>query len=310
MLLIHAAGNETESAEFARGIIERVSRDFPVIAVNLSEVDELSKASPTLKDSLPPNAVMVCETNTNRLDLDPDLFLLIRKKGTDVFKPSGLETAPFADAIVESENGRLSPGFEDFSFAFNHWTFKREATAIIMAGGDSQRMGRDKSLLEIDGEPMISRIARQLKPSFKNLLISAAKATAFDSLGIDVVPDEAPGAGPLMALVSALSKSETDLNFVMPCDIPDPPQHLIARLLRESRDADIVVPMTEAGELEPLFAVYRKSVLPSAREALNRGARRVISFYEKHKVKRLALDRESVLLNLNTMDDYLARVKR
>ena len=310
LLMIHTAGNEAAGAEFASGIIKRMSKDFPVIAVNLSEVDELGKASPTLNDLHMHDAVMVCETNKTRLDLDPDLFLLIRVKGKDMEGNSSANAALHADAVMEAQDNKFSPGPEDFSFSFGHWTFKREATAIIMAGGDSRRMGRDKALLEIEGETMISRIARQLKPSFKRLLISAANANAFDFLGINVVPDEAPGAGPLMALVSALEKSETDINFVMPCDIPDPPQHLIARLLREARDADIVVPVTEAGELEPLFAVYHKSVLPSAREALNQGARRVISFYPKHKVKRLALDDESVLLNLNTMDDYLARVKR
>ena len=310
LLIIHAAGNEAASAEFASGIIKRESKDFPVISVSPREVDELSQSHKAPKGLLLRESAMVCVTKTARPDLDPDLFLLVKEKGADVEGPFSDDPALRADADVAHVDKKFSPGAEEFSFAFDHWTFQREATAIIMAGGDSRRMGQDKALLEIEGETMISRIVRQLEPSFKKLLISAANQNAFNFPGINVVPDEAPGAGPLMALVSALTKSETDVNFIMPCDIPDPPQHLIARLLRESKDADIVVPMTEAGELEPLFAVYRKSVLPSAREALSQGARRVISFYPKHKVKRLALDRESVLLNLNTMDDYLARVKR
>jgi molybdenum cofactor guanylyltransferase len=304
LLLIHSAGKTAAGPEFASAIIKRASRGFPAVAVSLNEIDEWSKASPGGRDLPPSGALMVCETNAIRPDLDPDLQLIVKAKGEDAAGPSS------PDAVVEACDKKFSPGPDDFSFAFDHWTFPREATAIIMAGGDSVRMGRDKALMEIDGEPMISRIARQLKPSFQNLFISAARADAFAFLGIDVVPDEAPGAGPLMALVSALEKSETELNFVMPCDIPDPPQHLIARLLREAKDADVVVPANEKGELEPLFAVYRKSVLPAAREALNMGARRVISFYPKHVVKRMPMYPGTVLLNLNTPLDYQARVKR
>jgi len=269
----------------------------------------MDQAVSLLKELLEPGAVMVLESNSMRLAVDPDLFFVVKEKGSNSCKPSCVAAAHLADAVFESDGARFSPSPESISFAFGHWTCKREATAIVMAGGDSQRMGRDKALLEIEGEPMISRIVRQIRPTFKKVVISAAAKDAFGFLGLEVIPDQAPGAGPLMALVSSLERSQTEINFVMPCDIPDPPQHLIARLLRESKDADIVVPVTEAGELEPLFAVYKKSVLRSGQKALERGKRRVVSFYRGHTVKRVALDGGTVLLNLNTMDDYLARLK-
>lgn len=272
--------------------------------------ESISRAASALKDLSGPDALIVCESNSARLAIDPDLFLVVREKGSSACKPSCQAVLPFADAVIESDGERFSLSPEQVSFSYGHWTFPRDASAIVMAGGDSRRMGRDKALLPIDGEPMISRILRQLKPTFNKVLVSAAKPDAFSFPGIDVVADEAPGAGPLMALVSALEKSETDLNFVMPCDIPDPPPHLIVSLLRAAKEAEIAVPVNDSGQLEPLFAVYRKSVLPSAREALARGARRVISFYDKHVVKQIVLDRETALLNLNTMDDYLARMKR
>ena len=272
--------------------------------------ESLGKAVDALKGMLEPGAVMVCESNSLRLAVEPDLFLVAKEKGKDACKPSCREVLALADEVVESDGKQFSLPPENILFSFGHWTYKREAMAIVMAGGGSERMGRDKALLPIEGEPMIQRIVRRLEPSFCSLLISAAREDAFKFLGIEVVPDEAPGAGPLMALASALARSRTEINFVMPCDIPDPPQHLIARLLREARNAEIVVPVTEQGELEPLFAVYRKSVLPSARKALSENQRRVISFFPFHTVKRLALDPETVLWNLNTMQDYQARLKR
>jgi len=272
--------------------------------------DSLSRAATALKEILEPDAVMVCLSNSLRLKIEPDLFLVLKQKAASEIKPSCRELMPLADAVFESEAGRFQPWPQSITFAWGHWTWKREATAIVMAGGDSRRMGQDKSLLPIDGQPMISHIIRQLEPSFQRLLVSAASADAFPFLGREVVPDRAPGAGPLMALVSALDRSRTEVNLIVPCDIPDPPQHLIAQLLRESRNAELVVPVTARGELEPLFAVYRKSVLASARKALAQGKRRVVSFYPGHSVKQVALDPESALLNLNTMDDYLARLKQ
>ena len=272
--------------------------------------ESLGKAGSALKELLDPDSVMVCESNSLRLAIDPDLFLILKQKTKNETKPSCREVIALADELFESDNGRFHPAPQSITFAWGHWTWKRQATAIVMAGGDSRRMGRDKSLLPIEGQPMISHIISQLEPSFQNLLVSAARADAFPFLGLEVVPDQAPGAGPLMALVSALEKSKTELNLVVPCDIPDPPQHLIAQLLREARDAEVVVPVTARGELEPLFAVYRKSVLASAREALAQGKRRVISFYPKHTVKKLPLAPETTLLNLNTMEDYLARLKQ
>ena len=272
--------------------------------------DKLDLGATAIKDLLTPGSVTVCESNSMRLVAEPDLFFIVRRTSTKKLKPSSLKVAPFADDVVEFDASQFQPSPERISFAFEHWTYKREATAIVMAGGQSRRMGCEKAMLPIEGEPMISRIVRQLRPWFDQVLISASAPDAFAFLGLEVVPDEVSGAGPLMALASALEKSTHDINFVVPCDMPEVPQQLLAQLLRESRDADIVVPETEGGELEPLFAAYRRSVLPSARAALARGERRVISCFGGHKVKRLPLQPGTLLNNLNTMEEYLSRTNR
>ena len=270
--------------------------------------ESLAQAAAEVKGLLEPGQVMICESNSMRLLVEPDLFFIVREKGSTACKPTCAAVAHLADCQIESDRDIFSLPPEKVDFAFGHWTFKRNATAIVMAGGDSARMGRDKALLEIEGEPMISRIVSRLEPSFERVVISAAGAGDLGFLGKEVIPDEAPGAGPLMALVSALEKSKTELNFIMPCDLPDPPQHLLARLLREASNAEVAVPVNARGELEPLFAVYKKSVLPSAREALAQGKRRVISFYPQHKVKQVPLNPDDNLLNLNTITDYLTRL--
>ena len=109
-----------------------------------------------------------------------------------------------------------------------------------------------------------------------------------------------------MALASALEASSHDLNLVAPCDVPDLPADLIARLVREARDADAAVPVTQDGHLEPLLAVYRKAMAPAARAALERGERKVVSMYGSCRIRRIPLDGGVELRNLNTMADYLA----
>jgi len=154
---------------------------------------------------------------------------------------------------------------------------------------------------------MLQRIIGQIRPSFSEILISASKASDYPEMGCRVVPDTIGDQGPLRAIASALAASSNDVNLVVPCDLPDLPQHLIARLLREAASRDGVVPVDGDNRYEPLLAVYRRSMLPRAEQALAGGARRVISMYEGMKILAIPVEGEGGLKNLNTMADYLAR---
>jgi molybdopterin-guanine dinucleotide biosynthesis protein A len=178
------------------------------------------------------------------------------------------------------------------------------ATAIVLAGGLSSRMGRDKAMLEIDGTTLIERIVRQLKPLFSEILISARGPNDYAFLGLRVVPDKSPGQGPLMAIASALEASSNDLNFVVSCDIPDLPEDLIATLLREAINGDGAVPVRERWFYEPLFAAYRKSMVTAANQALARGQRRVVDMYQNRAIREIHLESDWEIKNLNTADDF------
>lgn len=178
------------------------------------------------------------------------------------------------------------------------------ATAIVLAGGNSSRMGVDKALLPLRGRPLIENVVERLRPHFRQVLIAANDKDKFAFLELDVVPDEVGGAGPLMALVSALRVSAHDVNFVVGCDMPAIDIGFVSMLLREVEGYDCVVPVKDDARFEPLLAVYRRRILPAADAVLASGRRRMVHLLERCNVKYVALERNDWARNINTFDDY------
>jgi molybdopterin-guanine dinucleotide biosynthesis protein A len=165
-------------------------------------------------------------------------------------------------------------------------------------------MGTDKSMLPINGRPMVEHICRQLRGTFRRVLISANDARKFSFLGLDVVPDRIPAQGPLMAVASALEASQSELNLIVGCDVPQIRLPVVRRMLAEARGVDIVIPVTEDGREQPMFAVYRRSTRRRMDAALESGARRLTDVYSRCSVRRIELGDAGWFANLNTMADY------
>ena len=165
-------------------------------------------------------------------------------------------------------------------------------------------MGTDKSMLPINGQPMVEHICGQLGGTFAKILISANDTEKFAFLNLDVVPDRIPDQGPLMGIASALEASESELNLVVACDIPQIDLPFARRMLAEAKGADVVIPVTGDGKEQPLFAVYRKSAQQCMNEALALGGRRIRHIYDLCNVHFMELDDTGWFANLNTMADY------
>jgi len=262
----------------------------------------LKQGIAALLDLIGPGAIMVCESNSLRRVVEPGLFLIVRGCDSRVWKNSARQVRNYADKIVISDGKSFDLDIERIKLADGRWLLPEQATAIIMAGGDSSRMGVDKRMLPISGRPMIQIIYEQLRGAFDQILISADQQKRFAFLGQKVVPDRIQGQGPLMGIASALEVSANELNFVVACDIPCIDLHLVRRMLAEAAKADIVIPTTGDGKYEPLFAVYRKSALPAINQTLSLGKRRVADIFPRCKVKYVELPEN--LINLNTMAEY------
>jgi molybdopterin-guanine dinucleotide biosynthesis protein A len=251
------------------------------------------------------DAVSVCESNSLREVVKPGLFLIVKGRNDKRWKSSAGEVKESADKIIVSDNGRFDFDLGRIRLINNRWIMQESATAIIMAGGDSSRMGFDKSMLVINGRPIIERISEQLRDTFSQILISANEVDKYRHLGFKVIPDRQSGQGPLMGIASALEASANEHNFVVACDIPNMDLRFIRRMLAETDGADIVVPTTGDGKYEPLFAVYSKSALRAINDVLSTRGRKISDVFGRCRIKYIEARAER-FVNLNTMAEYEA----
>jgi len=183
-----------------------------------------------------------------------------------------------------------------------------DATAIILAGGKSTRMGNteNKALLQITGTHLIEKITRTLEPHFKEIIISTTPGTVskYTFLPYRTAVDEEPDQGPLMGILTGLRVSNRPVNFVMACDIPEIDLPFIQTMAAFTPEYDIVVPVTGKDKYEPLFAFYHRRVIPKIRELLDRRIRKTIELFTLCRVKYIPLEKNNWFYNLNTLEDY------
>ena len=137
-------------------------------------------------------------------------------------------------------------------------------TGVILAGGASRRMGRDKALLEIEGETLVARAARLLAEVCGEVLI-ADRGT-----GPASVPD-GPGRGPAAGILGAARARPGWSLLVLAVDLPFVPVPLLKELARSEVDLpDLVIPSWSDG-VEPLCAVYGPAALAVLEERVGQG---------------------------------------
>lgn len=190
-----------------------------------------------------------------------------------------------------------------------------DATAVVLAGGRSSRMGRPKALLPFAGEPLIAHVVRNLKRIFAEAVVVAAPEQELPSLPTVLVRDEVAYQGPVSGIYHGLKSSTKEVCFVTSCDAPFLNLQLIASLLSQIVDYDVVVPYWQE-RFQPLHAAYRSSVTALLREQLERGELRPISLYPKVRTREIRedeirrLDPEGLsFLNMNSPEDYDAALQ-
>jgi molybdopterin-guanine dinucleotide biosynthesis protein A len=252
---------------------------------------------------IPADELVVCESNAVRQVLVPGLFLALRRAGVTEAKPSYAEVVQHADRVVELTPAGFDLDPAEIVVIGQRWCMRPRASAAILAGGESRRMGEDKSLLDLDGQPLIAHIAAQLT-CFPEVLLGANDPARYAFLGLPVVPDRQRGRGPLMGILSCVAAAAHDLCFVTACDVPVLDLEFVLGLLQQAEGHDVVMPTLPDGRSEPLLAVYRKTIVPPAEELLREGPQRIIALLDRVRVRRVPLPAGHGYANLNTPEDY------
>lgn len=142
-------------------------------------------------------------------------------------------------------------------------------SGIILAGGNSRRMGRDKAFLPWGQTTLIEHLLERLRPVTDELVVAVKDARAFRHLKARVVEDCVPDAHALGGLYTGLRAACHERCFVCACDAPFLNVPLIRFLVEQVDGYELVIPKTRHG-LEPLHAVYAKSALGAIKEQLRR----------------------------------------
>lgn len=183
-------------------------------------------------------------------------------------------------------------------------------TGIILAGGENKRMGRDKAFLAFAGRPLIERILETLGSVCKNIIIVTNSPERYSAYDARVVTDLFDKRGPLTGICSGLKNSTDDYNFVVACDMPYLNRDLMAYMAGLTEGYDVVVPAV--GDLvEPLHAVYRRSLMPLMEQRIRQGDQRIrgmftnlrVRYVSREEIERFDPERKS-FKNLNTPQDY------
>jgi molybdopterin-guanine dinucleotide biosynthesis protein A len=147
-------------------------------------------------------------------------------------------------------------------------------SGVVLAGGSSRRMGRDKALVTLDGEPLVVRAVRRLSEVCSDVVVASGDGRRLGGLGLREVVDAVPGAGPLAGIAAGLEAARHGLVAVVAVDMPDASSALLALLADLWRGEPAVVPRA-GGRLEPLHAVYARQAAPALRSFLAAGRRSV-----------------------------------
>jgi molybdopterin-guanine dinucleotide biosynthesis protein A len=190
-------------------------------------------------------------------------------------------------------------------------------SAAILAGGRARRLGGvDKASLPIGRARIIDRQLAALSAVADDIRIVANDRERYAGLGLRVIADVIPDAGPLGGLYTALLDGTHERVLILACDLPFVTPALLHRLVAESGSAeqvdraiDAVVPRSRRG-LEPLCAVYMKDCAGGARARIDRGELKVAAFLADLRVRELGpealapYDDGSLFENVNTPHDH------
>jgi molybdopterin-guanine dinucleotide biosynthesis protein A len=185
-------------------------------------------------------------------------------------------------------------------------------TGLILAGGRSIRMGRDKASVEFEGEPLAARVARRLAVVCDEVLVASGDGLRLAWLELPQVADPTPDRGPLGGIVAGLEAASTDLVAVVAVDMPFASGTLFRLLAGDRVDEDAVLPVTLRGA-EPLHGVYARTAVTVLRARLDGGERAVHRALEACRVRYVEEDEWRTVdpsgrfaSNVNLPDDLMA----
>jgi len=184
-----------------------------------------------------------------------------------------------------------------------------DITGLVLAGGRGSRMGGvDKGLQNHRGIPLALHALLRLQAQVGQTMLNANRNLgAYESFGVPVWPDtSADYPGPLAGVLAGLERCETPYLVTVPCDTPNFPDDLVARLAEalQAEDAEIAMAATlEDGALrtQPVFCLMHTHLMESLVAFMQAGERKIDRWTARHRVAVVTFDDAAAFANANTV---------
>jgi molybdopterin-guanine dinucleotide biosynthesis protein A len=188
---------------------------------------------------------------------------------------------------------------------------ENKITAIILAGGKSQRMGTDKGLLNLNGKSFIKHICDALQPIVGLNILIVSSNKEYDTLGFTRVEDIIENKGPVGGLYTALSASKTKVNLVLSVDVPMVSTELLEWLIQSHEETYMVTQTKSNDKTNPLIGIYDRSmrIVFGEHMAANQLKLRQVIEDVKHQTIVVPEKWTNQLQNINTPEEYQNLIK-
>jgi molybdopterin-guanine dinucleotide biosynthesis protein A len=192
---------------------------------------------------------------------------------------------------------------------------EKDVSCIILAGGQSRRLGEDKAFIEVGGIRLLDYVYGKCQKLFSEIIIATNQPHQFTEYQATIVVDEIPGAGSSGGLYTGLKRASNDYSFCVGCDMPFLKLELMAYLIEQRSGYDVVIPRTKPG-FEPLHALYSKQCIKPMKKLLDKGNLKIynllpevrVRYCDEEELRRIDPSLVS-FINVNTKKD-LVRIEK
>ncbi|MDD7389631.1 MAG: molybdenum cofactor guanylyltransferase [Lachnospiraceae bacterium] len=185
-------------------------------------------------------------------------------------------------------------------------------TAVILAGGRSSRMGFDKQLLEKDHKHLAVYLSEELQKQFSEVLVVTNTPELYEGVPVRTCSDIRPGQGPVSGIHSAFCHCDSDVIFLMACDMtgfcPAYARYQARCMKEEGTEACVTL---RNGKMELFHGFYSRSLLPDMEKKLEERKTSLFRLLGEHRITEISeevvscfTDPELMFRNLNTPEDY------
>ena len=183
-------------------------------------------------------------------------------------------------------------------------------TGIILAGGKSRRMGRDKAFLPFGKGQLIERVIEVIRQVTADVILITNTPEQYQRFGLPMFADVIAEAGSLGGIYTGLVSAKTPYSLCLACDMPFVTPKFLRFLGATAVEADVVIPRN-AEDFQPLCAVYSQACREPIRQKIEAGRLKITGFFDQVRVRVIEgellarYDPHNVMFfNANTPEEY------